>query len=53
MVQSDGSKVYGNKYFSIRFENTNFTNPYGCVYGFYLEEAVGNKSEDGKIEYTN
>jgi len=51
--QEDGSKVYGNKYFSIKFDNTNFTSPYGNKYGFYLEEAIGSKREDGTIEYTN
>lgn len=34
--QEDGSKVYGNKYFSIKFDNTNFPTPYGNKYGFYL-----------------
>lgn len=53
VLQSDGSKVYGNKYFSIKFKNTDFTTPYGNMYGFYLEEAVGKKNEDGSIEYTN
>jgi hypothetical protein len=53
VLQPDGSRVYGNKYFSIKFDKTNFTSPYGNVYGFYLEEAVGKKNEDGKIEYTN
>lgn len=53
VMQPNGSKVYGNKYFSIKFDKTDFTSPYGNVYGFYLEEAVGNKNEDGKIEYTN
>ena len=43
-VQQDGSKVYSNKYFSIKFDTTNFSSPYGNVYGFYLEGAVGNKS---------
>ena len=27
--QSDGSTVYGNKYFSLKFDKTNFTEPYG------------------------
>lgn len=37
VLQADGSKVYGNKYFSIKFDKTNFSSPYGNVYGFYLE----------------
>lgn len=37
ITQSDGSRVYGNKYFSIRFNRTDFSSPYGNVYGFYLE----------------
>jgi hypothetical protein len=42
--KSDGSVVYGNKYFSIRFKNTKFTKPFGNAYEFYLEEAIGNKN---------
>jgi hypothetical protein len=34
--QEDGSVIYGNKYFSIRFKNTNFTKPFGNTYEFYL-----------------
>jgi mRNA (guanine-N7-)-methyltransferase len=41
--QSDGSRVIGNKYFSIRFEQTSFAQPYNNKYGFYLEESVGSK----------
>lgn len=53
VYQKDGSRVYGNKYFSIRFANSSFASPYGNIYGFYLENAVGKKLEDGTIEYTN
>jgi hypothetical protein len=50
--QQDGSTIYGNKYFSIRFKNTQFTKPFGNVYEFYLEEAVGKKNpETGEIQY--
>lgn len=50
--QKDGSTVYGNQYFSIRFKNTKFTQPFGNVYEFYLEEAVGKKDPlTGEIEY--
>ena len=49
VTQSDGSKVYSNSYFSIKFDNTNFTSPYGNMYGFYLDKAVGKKNEDGTI----
>lgn len=52
-VQSDGSKVYGNKYFSIKFETTEFNQPINNIYGFYLEDAVGKKHQNGEIEYTN
>ena len=41
--QADGSRVIGNKYFSIRFEQTSFSQPYNNKYGFYLEESVGSK----------
>lgn len=34
--QKDGSTVYGNRYFSIRFKNTKFTKPFGNIYEFYL-----------------
>ena len=52
MKQKDGSTVYGNQYFSIRFKNTKFTQPFGNIYEFYLEEAVGKKDpETGEIEY--
>lgn len=37
ITQSDGSRVYGNKYFSIKFNKTDFSSPYGNVYGFYLQ----------------
>jgi hypothetical protein len=37
VTQPDGSRVYGNKYFSIKFNRTDFSSPYGNVYGFYLE----------------
>lgn len=53
VYQQDGSRVYGNRYFSIRFASSSFTSPYGNIYGFYLENAVGKKHEDGTIEYTN
>ena len=36
VTQSDGSRVYGNKFFSMRFEKTNFSQPYNNIYGFYL-----------------
>lgn len=47
------STVYGNKYFSMKFTTTHFTEPFGNQYGFYLEDAVGSKDEDGNIQYTN
>lgn len=53
VYQQDGSRVYGNRYFSIRFASSSFASPYGNIYGFYLENAVGKKHEDGSIEYTN
>ena len=53
VLQEDGSRVYGNKHFSLKFTQTTFTQPYGNEYGFYLENAVGKKNEDSTIEYTN
>lgn len=52
VLQENGSKVYGNKYFSMKFDKTDFFSPYGNKYGFYLEKAVGKKNLDGTIEYT-
>ena len=43
-MQADGSVVYGNKYFSVKFKDRKFTKPFGNVYGFYLEDAVGSKN---------
>ncbi|KAL4483649.1 hypothetical protein ABPG72_006715 [Tetrahymena utriculariae] len=47
--------VFGNKYFSMAFENLNFPvgKPYGLKYEFYLQDAVGEKDEaTGQIKYT-
>ena len=43
VTQSDGSKVFGNQYFSIKFDKTEFDSPFNNIYGFYLEDAVGSK----------
>jgi mRNA (guanine-N7-)-methyltransferase len=53
VAEADGSRVYGNKYFSIKFKDTKFVSPYGNMYGFYLDQAIGKKNQDGTIEYTN
>ena len=39
----DGTYIYGNKYFSIKFDNLDFVEPYGLKYSFYLEDSVGSK----------
>ncbi|EAR91105.3 mRNA capping enzyme, large subunit family protein (macronuclear) [Tetrahymena thermophila SB210] len=47
--------TFGNKYFSMAFENLNFPvgKPYGLKYEFYLQDAVGEKDEaTGQIKYT-
>lgn len=50
---ADGSRVYNNKYFSIKIDKTHFPDPFGNEYGFYFQNAVGSKSEEtGEIKYT-
>ena len=50
----NGFTYYGNKYFSLKFPKTRFTEECGDQYGFYLQEAVGSKNEEtGEILYTN
>ncbi|KAL4462063.1 hypothetical protein ABPG74_000908 [Tetrahymena malaccensis] len=55
-LDSNNNKyVFGNKYFSMAFENLNFPvgKPYGLKYEFYLQDAVGEKDETtGQIKYT-
>lgn len=52
--QSDGSYVYTNQFFSVKFNSLEFKEPYGNEYGFYLHNAVGCKNEEtGEITYTN
>ena len=50
---SDGY-VYSNKYYSMKFKNLSYpkNKVYGLEYGFYLEDAVGEKDKlSGKIQY--
>jgi len=49
--------VYGNDFFSMRFRNREFERANGCYgleYGFYLEEAIGERDTvTGEIKYVN
>lgn len=42
----DGFTYYDNKYFSLRFPKTKFTQKFGNQYGFYLQDSIGKKDTE-------
>ena len=50
-----GQKLtFGNEYYSVKFSQKKFNvsdGPYGIKYGFYLEDSIDNRDEEGKIKY--
>ena len=46
--------TFGNEYYSVKFAQKHFNikdGPYGIKYGFYLEDSIDNRDEEGKIKY--
>ena len=46
--------TFGNEYYSVKFFQKHFNEkdgPYGIKYGFYLEDSIDNRDEEGKIKY--
>ena len=46
--------TFGNEYYSVKFSQKHFDKslgPYGIKYGFYLEDSIDNRDEEGKIKY--
>ena len=46
--------TFGNEYYSVKFSQKHFNEkdgPYGIKYGFYLEDSIDNRDEEGKIKY--
>lgn len=51
--EGDEKYTFGNEYYSVKFLHRDFpkTKPFGNKYLFYLEDGVGHKRANGKIEY--
>jgi len=46
--------TFGNEYYSVKFSQKHFNKsdgPYGIKYGFYLEDSIDNRDEQGNIKY--
>ena len=46
--------TFGNEFYSVKFSQKNFSKkngPYGIKYGFYLEDSIDNRDEEGNIKY--
>ena len=46
--------IFGNEYYSVKFSQKHFyvkNGPFGIKYGFYLEDSIDNRDEEGKIKY--
>ena len=46
--------TFGNEYYSVKFSQKHFDvkkGPFGIKYGFYLEDSIDNRDEEGKIKY--
>ena len=46
--------TFGNEYYSVKFSQKHFdvkNGPFGIKYGFYLEDSIDNRDEEGKIKY--
>ena len=51
--EGDEKYTFGNQYYSAKFLHRDFpkSKPFGIKYLFYLEDGVGHKRANGKIEY--
>ena len=46
--------TFGNEFYSVKFSQKRFNKkngPYGIKYGFYLEDSIDNRDEEGNINY--
>ena len=46
--------TFGNDFYSVKFSQKKFdkkNGPYGIKYGFYLEDSIDNRDEEGNIKY--
>ena len=46
--------TFGNEYYSVKFYQKHFNindGPYGIKYGFYLEDSIDNRDDEGNIKY--
>ena len=46
--------TFGNEFYSVKFSQKKFDKnkgPYGIKYGFYLEDSIDNRDEEGHIKY--
>ena len=46
--------TFGNEFYSVKFSQKHFSKkngPYGIKYGFYLEDSIDNRDEEGNIKY--
>ena len=46
--------TFGNEFYSVKFSQKRFpkkNGPYGIKYGFYLEDSIDNRDEEGNIKY--
>ena len=46
--------TFGNEFYSVKFFQKHFNikdGPFGIKYGFYLEDSIDNRDEEGKIKY--
>ena len=46
--------TFGNEFYSVKFSQKNFNKkngPFGIKYGFYLEDSIDNRDEEGNIKY--
>jgi mRNA (guanine-N7-)-methyltransferase len=50
----DEKLTFGNEFYSVKFSQKNFKKkdgPFGIKYGFYLEDSIDNRDEEGNIKY--
>ncbi len=46
--------TFGNEFYSVKFSQKHFdkkNGPFGIKYGFYLEDSIDNRDEEGNIKY--
>ena len=50
----DEKFTFGNEFYSVKFSQKKFekkNGPFGIKYGFYLEDSIDNRDEEGNIKY--